>query len=315
MATPMLPFLEPNYKTYQYTCELCDYKGNKKSNFERHILSRKHKLAHNATQKELFKKYMCVCEKEFNHKSSLYRHKKKCKINSQNQDISLCEYIDSNNTKNMITDLMQENITIKELLYKQSEKLEQQHKELTDMLPKINAVKNIHNENTIIKNTNVKQNFNIQIFLNEKCKDALNMDEFINKIEVTLDQLDITKNNGLSEGLTNIILENINKLSLYERPMHCTDIKREILYIKNEDSWEKDKNKIKIKKALKDASGKQYKSLQKWTKENPDFKENDIKQEYFAKTVSAIGKPIDVVDGKVIKKLCSNIYVKDEIPA
>ena len=133
----------------------------------------------------------------------------------------------------------------------------------------------------------------------------------LNQIEVSLDQLDVTKSKGLAEGLSNVILESISKLSLYERPLHCTDIKRETLYIKDNNSWEKDKDRTKIKKVIKDASSKQYKTLQQWTQENPDFNDDDSKQEYFAKTVSAIGKDTDKIEEKVIKKICSNIYLKE----
>ena len=173
-------------------------------------------------------------------------------------------------------------------------------KQITDILPKVGN-----------NNTNVKQKFNINIFLNEQCKDALNMNDFINQIEVSLDQLDITNSKGLAEGLSNVLLESISKLSLYERPVHCTDIKRETLYIKDNNSWEKDSNKTKIKKAIKEASNKQYKTLQQWTQENPDLDKNDKKQKYFAKTISAMGKDNDKTEDKVIKKICSNTYLKE----
>ena len=148
--------------------------------------------------------------------------------------------------------LITENNDIKNLLVNQQRQLLEQQKQigiqqkqLGDMVPKIGN--NITNNNT----ANIKQKFNINIFLNEQCKDAINMNDFIKQIQLTLDNLDFTKNNGLTEGLSNIFIENMNKLSLYERPLHCTDNKRETLYIKDNDSWEKDKNKNKIKEAIK----------------------------------------------------------------
>jgi len=105
----------------------------------------------------------------------------------------------------------------------------------------------------------------------------------------------------------------MNKLSLYERPLHCTDIKRETLYIKENDNWEKDNDKLILKKAIKDVSKKQFSSIKKWTDENPDFQDDDTKQEYFAKVLSVLGKDISTVDDKIIKKICNHSHVKNLI--
>tara|TARA_B110001452_G_scaffold266213_1_gene272506 strand:+ start:1359 stop:2309 length:951 start_codon:yes stop_codon:yes gene_type:complete len=298
----------------KFYCENCDYNGKKKSDFDKHLMTRKHKLATNATLKSPQNIWSCLCGKSFKHSSSLYRHKKKCIKKEDNKCLdcseNLLETFTNMLSKDMIMEIIKENGEIKELICKQSEKIEEQHKQITEMLPKLNAITNINN----INNTaNIKQKFNINIFLNEKCKDALNMDEFISKIEVTLQQLDITKNKGLAEGLSNVLIENMNKLSLYERPMHCTDIKRETLYIKDNDAWEKDIDKTKIKKAIKTTSNKQYKSLQQWMKENPDFKENDLKKDYFVHAISNIGKDTKTIDEKVIRKICSNINLKESL--
>ena len=139
------------------------------------------------------------------------------------------------------------------------------------------------------------------------------MSDFVKSIKVSLQQLDFTKQNGLAHGLSKTIMENMNKLSVFERPMHCTDIKRETLYIKDENEWSKDNNKEKIKKAIKKASGKNYNALQDWKTINPDFMTNDSKTEYFTKTITTIGKSTDVLDNKIIKNLCKETYIKDSI--
>ena len=302
-----------------FYCIKCDFKCSKKSNYEAHLSTRKHNYGKNDNKKmpKNAASYICsICLKEYKFQSGLSRHKKKCeeKVEECKEcDINEEEIIPSNISKDTIIDLIKENGEIKELLCRQYEKIEEQHKQISELMPKINNTTNINNTNHITNNANVRQKFNINIFLNEKCKDALNMNDFINQIEVSLDQLDITKSKGLAEGLSNVILENISKLSLYERPLHCTDIKRETLYIKDNDSWEKDKDRTKIKKVIKDASNKQYKTLQQWTQKNPDFKENDNKQEYFAKTLSVIGNDSEKVDEKVIKKICSNTYLKESL--
>jgi len=159
--------------------------------------------------------------------------------------------------------------------------------------------------------TTTNQKFNIQVFLNEKCKDAINMSDFIKSIEVSLQQLDYTKHNGLVNGLSNVIIENMNKLGLYQRPIHCTDLKRESLYIKDDDNWEKDINKEKIKRVIKDVSTKQFYALSKWTKENPDFQNNENKQNYYTHALVAIANNKQHNDDKIIKKLCTSSYIKE----
>jgi hypothetical protein len=149
------------------------------------------------------------------------------------------------------------------------------------------------------------------VFLNEQCKDAINMSDFIKSLHITFEQLDFTNKNGLADGLSKSIIENMNKLSIYQRPMHCTDIKRETLYIKDEDSWSKDKSKEKIKGAIKKASSKNFNALMDWKMSNPDYMKSEDKTDYFTKTISTIGKPSSSIDEKVIKNLCKETYVKN----
>ena len=138
------------------------------------------------------------------------------------------------------------------------------------------------------------------------------MNEFVKSLEISIDQLDFTKSKGLVSGLSNAILENMNKLDVYKRPLHCSDLKRETIYIKDDNIWEKDNSREKIKNAIKDVSNKQYQALQKWIEENPDYKDDERKQEYFAKTISVIGKDDENNDEKIIKYLCSNTYLPNK---
>ena len=108
-------------------------------------------------------------------------------------------------------------------------------------------------------------------------------------------------------------MENMRKLSVNERPIHCTDTKRDTLYIKDDDKWEKDRDKSKIKYAIKKASSKNYEALSNWTAENPDFMQSDDKQRYYALALSKLGKPLDGIDDKVIKKICNSTYIKDDL--
>ena len=153
--------------------------------------------------------------------------------------------------------------------------------ELTKKMVEIAPNMGNNNNNTINNN----QKFNINVFLNEECKDAINMSDFLKSIEVSFEQLDYTKVNGLEKGITKVIMDNLNKLSKYERPIHCTDMKRETIYIKDDDRWEKDKDKEMIKKVINKTSNKNYTALVNWKDENPNFMNYDEKQAYFAKHI------------------------------
>lgn len=297
----------------KFYCESCDYGTCRKSQFDRHLSTNKHKMFTNVDTAELKSsnnEYVCECGKLYKHRQSLYVHKKKCNfveetektgntINSMDSLFSADN--ESQDYKTMFIKIMEENSEFKDLLIIQQKQIMNQQKQIGELIPKVG-----NNNN----NNNIKQKFNINIFLNEQCKDALNMNEFLKQIEVTLKQLDITKNKGQIEGLSNVFIENMNKLSVYERPLHCTDTKRETIYIKENDVWEKDPDKTRIRAAIKDASATQYKNMQKWIDMNPDYMEVPYKQDYFIHMVKNCGKNLDDIDDKIIKKICTSSYIK-----
>jgi len=279
---------------YKYICIFCNYKTNNKTDFNRHNNTVKHKNklmeinGNKKTEKNAF--FQCSnCNKIYKNNSGLWKHEKKCIINNTHIDNS-DKAIDY---KCMFLELINENKEMRNMLLKQQE-------QISELIPKVG-----NNNNNI----NNKNKFNINVFLNEKCKDALSMDEFIDKIEVSMKNLLTTKEKGQVNGISNIIMENMNKLSLYERPLHCTDKKRETLYVKN-DKWEKDNTKIHINKALKKIESKQLKNLNVWLEEHPNYMNNPLEQEEFAKLMSECGKSIDDGREKIIKKLCDNVYLE-----
>lgn len=281
-----------------FICEICDFKCIKKGDYNRHLLTAKHarltKTNQITSNDNIILK--CECSKEFKHKSSLSKHKKTC-IFLKNNNTDLIQ-IENNK---QITELKEDNkelkIMIKELI-KENAKQQQQ---IGELIPKIG------NNNT----HNVNHKINIQIFLNNYCKNAIDIDEFTKSIQVSLEQLTFTKDNGLIHGLTNTIMENINKLNLYERPLHCTDLKRETLYIKDGTGWNKTDSREKLKSAINKISAKQYGTLKTWMDENPDFNTNESKQQFVANVLSTIGSDISQIDDKIIKKLCNGTYIKD----
>ena len=286
----------------KFFCEKCNYITSRYSQFERHLTTAKHKKITNDNKNVPNNEfYVCEnCNKSYLYLSGLSRHKKKCGIfeNKIIQNNIYTKDICNNKlelSNELFFKLLNDNQEMRNVIIKQQE-------QISEMIPKIGN-----------NNTTQNNKFNIQVFLNEKCKDAINMTDFIKSIEVSLQQLDFTKCNGLANGLSKTIMDNMNKLSLYERPLHCTDVKRETLYIKDENEWTKDASKEKIKKAIKKASSKNYNALQDWKSENPDFMTNENKIDYFTKTISTIGKTGDATEEKIIKNLCKETYLKDSI--
>jgi hypothetical protein len=267
-----------------FECKNCNFNTCKQNDYKRHLLTVKHKRLQNNDKSGVEnKKYICDCGREYKYRQGLYNHRKTCK--GEKKETAIVENEENVDYKSMFLEMINEN---KEL-----------RKQISELIPKVG--------NTI--NSNNKQKFNINVFLNEKCKDAISMDEFIDKIEVSMKNLLTTKEKGQVYGISNIIMENMNKLSLYERPLHCTDKKRETLYVKNNE-WEKDDNKEHINKALKKVESKQLKNLNVWLETHPNYMNNPIEQEEFAKLMSECGKSIEDGREKIIKKLCDNVYIE-----
>ena len=300
-----------------FICENCDYRSSRKGQYNRHLSTDKHKrltdtyyLVPKGSEKFT---HECKCGKSYKYRQSLYNHKKQCKENSNTQ---LCEYIGNNdentiiteqhtqNTQNtqeytcMIMKVIQDNKEFKETLIAENKALREQ---ISVLIPQIGNTTN-----------NIKQRFNIQVFLNEKCKDALSIDEFIDKLEISMKNLLTTKDKGLSEGVSNIIIDNMNKLSVYERPIHCTDKKRETVYVKN-DEWAKDENKEGVNHLLKQAEFKQMKNINQWTDKHPGYADDDRLQREYINLVTKCTSSIEACKDKVIKKVCDNVYLTEKL--
>ena len=285
----------------KFVCIFCDYETCKKNNYVKHLLTQKHinrENAKNTNKKEQkVATFDCLCGRKYKYQSSLCYHKRRCNYKEETDIIpeeSLTDELDNLDNKTMFMMIINEN---KELRKTVSE----QQKQIGELIPKVG-----NNNHT---NNNIKNRFNINVFLNEQCKDALSIDEFINKIEVSMKNLLTTKDKGLAEGLTNIIIENMNKLSIYERPVHCTDKKRETLYIKN-DEWVKDINNDQLKEALKKISNKQFRKIKQWIDDNPNYTEDDKLQDEYIKLVTKCTTSLNENERKLIKNVCDNVYLE-----
>jgi hypothetical protein len=225
---------------YLFQCEKCQYSTMNKQSYDRHIIYVKH---------EDVKKYICECGKKYKHRQSLYNHKKKC------------ELIDK--------EIYDENIKITpQMFYNLIEQNNELHKKIMEIV----STNGSENNTFIINNTGNNTTFNLNFFLNEKCKNSINMSDFVNLCKIELSDLEETGELGYVEGISRILIKNLEELGLDFRPMHCSDIKREILYIKDNDVWVKENtNQEKIKNVIREISNKNFKQIYEWQKINPDF--------------------------------------------
>jgi hypothetical protein len=246
----------------------------------------------------------CNCGKKYKYQSGLCKHKKICTFinnptiettNNNSNDLADKE-IKSDEYKEMFLKLFNENQEFKKII------IDQQNK-LSEIIPKIgNNVNNITNN----------QKFNINIFLNENCKNAINMSDFIDSIKISVEELDTISTTGLASGLSTAIINNMQRLKIEDRPIHCTDVKRETLYIKDNDEWARDISHQTITKAIKQLSVKPFFALQEWKCDNPEFMDDEHKQDYFAKALQEIGKSNIKVDDKIVKAICNHTYLKNK---
>jgi len=237
----------------KFYCEKCDYECSKQSSWDKHLLTLKHTMADKCLQKVAKSCHICECGKEYKHRQSLSKHKKICTESKKEEDIT---------NKEMIMLLVKEN------------------KEMKDAL--IELSKNSHCTNNITmtnsNNNTINKTFNLNFFLNEECKNAINISDFVNSIQIQLSDLEKMGQIGYVEGISNIIVNNLKELDVNQRPIHCTDVKREVLYIKDEDKWEKEKDdKDKIRKVIKTVASKNQKLIPQFRAKHPDCNQSDSK--------------------------------------
>ena len=294
-------------KTPIFLCNFCDFKCCKQSDYYRHTETMKHKRlteTNKKTPNNEHKIFVCICGNKYNHKSSLAKHKRTClatdapvlevkeKETDKQMDMQMHDQIDSKTDKEL-KDL------VKDLIKQNGELV----KTINEIVPKIGTTNNITN------NTN---NFNLNVFLNEKCKDALNINDFIDSLKITLDDLLFSKKNGISKGITDVMIKGLKELDVYKRPIHCTDIKRDIMYIKDEDKWHKDDNHDKIKNTIVKIADKERSALQQWAIDNPDWMETESKQIEYLTMVRSICEPIENYNNyerKIIKHIEKEIII------
>ena len=279
-----------------FECKYCDYTTCNKKDFSKHINTIKHKkkvfvtdsdvLVTDLSQKSLFTCEKCL--KTYKSRNGLWSHKKKCESVGEEQP-----------SNNIIVELLKQNKEFKDLII-------EQNKQIMELAKEKNTVINNTTNNS---NTNNNQ-FNLQFFLNEQCKDALNLVDFVNQIKLQLSDLDMIGRVGYVEGMSKIFLRNLHELDVFKRPIHCSDLKRETLYVKDKDAWEKENGEnIKIKQAIRGIENKNIKQIPIWVKENPLSEDFETKKhlEYQNILLESMGGSTSEDDNKKCDKIIRNI--------
>jgi len=301
--------MQKNAKKYE--CFICHFITSNKTNFYTHLETEKHKKAeiiqnnNDFVQKMHFdERFHCECGKSYKHKPNLYAHKKKCDY----KENSLNEEKNNNNEENNQLKLLnendknEENLNYKEIISELKNIILEQNNTIRDLIPKIG------NNNNNVNNITNNQNLNISLFLNENCKDAISIVDFVKQIEISIQDLLFTKQNGFINGISNIFIENLNKLPPIQRPLWCGDKKRKKLYIK-ESQWNEDIDNIKTKQAIKELSFKQVKNIKKYTDANADWSQKDHKKDEYVAIVKNTTESIDNKDNQIINNVIHHIYL------
>ena len=310
----------PDYaeKPKNFYCKNCDFKCYKQSDYDRHILTQKHKkntkdIKDIENPPENAENNICSCGKIYKNYSSLWRHKKTCNYEKDKpiKDIVL-EIIKQNNNnilyneentktqsedKELINYLIKENQEFKNLIL--------------EIVKKDNITNNNNNNNNNTINSHNKT-FNLQFFLNETCKNAMNISDFVDSIKLQLSDLENVGKIGYVEGISKIIIKNLKALDVTERPVHCSDSKRDTMYVKDEDKWEKEnENNEKVLKAIEDIANKNSKMVKEWKQKNPECASSKSHKAdvYSHIMIQAVCSNNNANNNKILKKLAKEVTI------
>lgn len=285
-----------------FECESCDYKTSRKSQYDRHLITAKHQNQQKSTfcqqistqNVQESSKFICDCGKTYKERSGLWRHKKICDPNIQKNTVVSNEISD----KDLIVMLLNDN------------------KELRNMMMEV--IKNgtqCTTNNTINHTNSHNKSFNLNFFLNETCKNAMNITDFVDSIKLQLSDLIDVGNLGYVEGISKIIVKNLNNLDETIRPIHCTDKKRETFYVKDAGQWEKeDENQKKIKKVIKNVANKNIKLLPQFREKYPEYSNplSKVSDKYDKMVIEVMETDPDK-DEKIIKNISKVTTIKEKV--
>ena len=304
--------------TKMFACEICDYLTSKNSDYKKHVLTSKHLHGNKSDiigNEKVSKENICTtCNKKYITVSGLWKHSKICKKNivKEEENITVISenvqiYDTSSGEIKILTNLIMEMVKSNTELQKQNNELQ---KQVLDVCSKIQPT-NINSNNN---NNSNNKTFNLNFFLNEECKDAMNISDFVNTFDLQLDDLESVGKLGYVEGITKQIIDKLNSMDIYKRPMHCSDAKRETIYIKDDNKWEKEERGTpKLRKVIKNLSFNNMKLIAKWSDTYPDSKSsesrlNDKYMKLVKQTTGGNGELSENED-KIIRRIAKEIII------
>jgi hypothetical protein len=310
-----------------FLCEKCDYNCFKKSDYKKHIRTKKHQRLTNTDEiltewgekspndNECYidnqkneNPYICSCGNSYKHRQSLHNHKLKCNTTTKEIVITNAQQLNTDIVIDLLQKQMVENQEMRKLLMEQ----QKQNTELTKQLTEISSKPTMSNSmNTINKS------FNLNFFLNEQCKDALNISEFVDILKLEIEDLENTGRVGFVEGISKILMKNLRQLDQFKRPIHCSDLKRDVLYIKDKNKWEKENDeRDKLKKAIKEIANKNIMQISEWVSQNPECKDYDSKKNdqymnivYNAMSGSSVEEQESNIN-KIVKNITKEVVIE-----
>jgi uncharacterized protein YxeA len=303
-----------------FRCEKCDYETCRKTNYEKHAMTAKHIKTTNATQnttessKKVADLFWCDCGNSYKHHSSLWKHRKTCnkKYKKEEKEV-LAETPTSDASNNTF-------VPCEFIMEMFKEMLKNQNEQMIELISK-GIGNNSHNTtNNNSHNTTNKNRFNINLFLNEQCKDAMNIMDFVNTMQLQLSDLERVGELGYVKGISNIVVNKLKDLDIHKRPIHCSDLKRETMYVKDENVWEKEnEKKEKLSKMITNVAHKNQKQINEWQKENPEYKDSEsIQSEKYLKIVCESMSGLTNDDescgytNKIIKNIAKEVIIEKE---
>ena len=300
--------IENPKKPRSFPCELCGFITSNKKDFTRHLLTAKHtRNAFNARKAE--NPHHCDCGKLYKNSSGLWKHRKKCAIamgvpygetsgTASLPPSAAATVSDSSPTeKDLIILLLKENKEFKQMIIEQSSRMME-----------------LASKPVTVNNNCTNQQFNLSFFLNERCKNAMNMTDFVNSLQIVDADFEAIGKLGYVQGISNIFIKGLKELDETSRPVHCSDIKREVLYIKDNDTWDKDDDKQKLIKAIQDVSHKNVKYIPIWRDSHPDSMDGTTKRNaQYMRIVNQVMTSIVPDDScgiqKIIRNVASNVCI------
>jgi len=296
-----------------FYCEKCNYKCSNKKDFNKHLMTRKHNKSYTGVTNDDKKspkipKFKCECGNTYKYRQGLYKHKKICSIiQPEENDIDHIVKIKENSTEvnqeftqKMIETVMTHNHEFMNMFMEK----------MLEVMPQIGNTTNTNSHNT------TNNQFNINMFLNEHCKNAMNLTDFIESLPITNKTYDDTIENGLTKTITNMMVNGLKELDILDRPIHCTDTKRKTLYVKEADIWEKDKELNKLLASIQQIASKQRMLINKWQEANEGWETEENIQTKLTTLIFNVMTDIENNEKetkKIISAIGNKVYIDEEI--